>query len=390
MQTECLYLLQTLARELENLKSFAAEASQKALDIKKTSGVAHHKLDLGETRKWVLGDVKEYGRILTDVQADVRALKEQRVLLRKSLRDLESNMLKAGTRKEEIVRFNRAKTDAGFAKMLKVRTLGPEYLETQSQLRRDIRAMRESVQKLEDHLQMSKKRLNEFKTGKPSLSRAPSLDTVSRTFRNIDIAIEQQKREMNKLRIRMSKLDTLSLNGMTALDKRLSWSSSKRPSNVTPNVAATTAAALNAERSAQKLKRVLLAVRTEPLLNTKASETHALTSFQTPQKAPAASEPADGLLSLPTTPLLHFPSSMPAWSPQTLPSEFGDSTSLGTPPSRGRGGTKHHQKPVALKKALPAAATSAEFAPPADFAWKPLQPMKPISTLPFSIAPKDR
>jgi hypothetical protein len=45
----------------------------------------------------------------------------------------------AGTKKEEIARFNKAKTDPEFAKMLKVRTLGPEHLETQSQLRRDIR-----------------------------------------------------------------------------------------------------------------------------------------------------------------------------------------------------------------------------------------------------------
>jgi nucleoporin NUP159 len=48
-------------------------------------------------------------------------------------------VLTAGTKKEEIARFNKAKTDPEFAKMLKVRTLGPEHLETQSQLRKDIR-----------------------------------------------------------------------------------------------------------------------------------------------------------------------------------------------------------------------------------------------------------
>ena len=42
------------------------------------------------------------------------------------------------TKKEEIARFNKARTDTEFAKLLKVRTLGPEYLEIQSQLRRDI------------------------------------------------------------------------------------------------------------------------------------------------------------------------------------------------------------------------------------------------------------
>lgn len=42
-------------------------------------------------------------------------------------------------RKEEIVRFSKANSDAEFAKMLKTRTLGPEHLETQTQLRRGIR-----------------------------------------------------------------------------------------------------------------------------------------------------------------------------------------------------------------------------------------------------------
>ena len=37
------------------------------------------------------------------------------------------------------MRFDKARTDSEFAKLLKVRTLGPEYLEVQSQLRRDIR-----------------------------------------------------------------------------------------------------------------------------------------------------------------------------------------------------------------------------------------------------------
>jgi nucleoporin NUP159 len=45
----------------------------------------------------------------------------------------------AGTRREEIIRFNKAKNDSEFAKMLKSRTLGPEHLETQTQLRRNIR-----------------------------------------------------------------------------------------------------------------------------------------------------------------------------------------------------------------------------------------------------------
>lgn len=51
----------------------------------------------------------------------------------------EERRLIAETRKEEIVRFSKAKADPEFSKMLKARTLGPDATETQSQLRKQIR-----------------------------------------------------------------------------------------------------------------------------------------------------------------------------------------------------------------------------------------------------------
>ena len=45
----------------------------------------------------------------------------------------------ASTRKEEIERFSKASKDTDFAKMLKARILSPDHIETQSQLRREIR-----------------------------------------------------------------------------------------------------------------------------------------------------------------------------------------------------------------------------------------------------------
>ncbi|KAH9068189.1 hypothetical protein EDB83DRAFT_2593303 [Lactarius deliciosus] len=59
----------------------------------------------------------------------------------------------------------------------------------------------------------------------------------------------------------------------------------RRPLGVTPHVASTTAAALNAEQSAHRLKEALLPVRTEPLLNTQAAHAKpAPRAFDTPQK----------------------------------------------------------------------------------------------------------
>jgi len=72
----------------------ASTASRQVAERRKTSGVAHTKLDLGDSGKWMFGDMKEFGRVLLTVQEDLRELKQQRVSLRKALRDLDNNMLK--------------------------------------------------------------------------------------------------------------------------------------------------------------------------------------------------------------------------------------------------------------------------------------------------------
>lgn len=395
MQAECLNLLSALTEEFENLRTLATAASLKAASLRKSSGIVHTRTDLLDSHRWVIGDVKEHGRVLFTVQEDIRVLQEQRVVLRRMLQDLDGCMLKATTKREEIIRFDKARTDVEFAKMLKVRTLGPEYLEVQTQLRRDIRAIRDRVQKLEDHLQASKRKLQEFKTGKPRF-RPPSIDTINRTLRNIDLAIGQQQREVDELLRRVSALsinpasDGVSSSSREKCEKYAVVSQTKRPWNVTPNVAASTAAALNAERAAQKLKRALLASRDSPLLNSKAKVmTSKLTSFQTPPKASAAKPetetvaPASDPFSLPATPMMTLPSALPTWS-LTSPSDIGDSPSQNTLPSRHRGSTKHHQKPIALKKntgSLPMGA----MAGPLSFDWGPVQPIKPMTTLAFDL-----
>ena len=53
-------------------------------------------------------------------------------------------MFSAKTRKEEIVRFDKARSDVEFGRMLRARILSPEQTELQTQLRRDIRVGRTS------------------------------------------------------------------------------------------------------------------------------------------------------------------------------------------------------------------------------------------------------
>ncbi|KAH8976989.1 hypothetical protein EDB86DRAFT_3093628 [Lactarius hatsudake] len=141
----------------------------------------------------------------------------------------------------------------------------PEQSELQTQLRRNIQVGSRAALRLAPvqvpYLRVSppspskivspkwrtiyKKKLNEFKTGRPSVNSSP-LGTPSCT------------RERDVVR---------------------------RPLDVTLHIASTIAAALNAEQSAHRLKEVLLAVCTEPLLNTRATHAKpAPRAFDTPQR----------------------------------------------------------------------------------------------------------
>ena len=155
----------------------------------------------------------------------------------------------------------------------------------------------------------------------------------------------------------------------------------RRALDVTPHVASTTAAALNAEQSAHRLKEALLSIRTEPLLNTQAVQAKPVPRalLDTPQKptsvdhhnntpnAPSSSSSSSGLFSTPfTLPPLGAASSSP-------------------PASTGRRGNaqKYHSKSVPLKSA-PTAGTP----PKPSFDWGPLPGIKPMTTLSSDLRSK--
>ncbi len=103
------------------------------------------------------------------------------------------------------------------------------------------------------------------------LTSSPSLDTVNRTYRNIDTAIRQEQEAIDSLTKRLAAVDMArrslppSKTSATYRDPRLP--DAKSSPLAVPYEAVTTAAALNAERSAQKLKHALLKLRQQPLLN---------------------------------------------------------------------------------------------------------------------------
>ena len=143
---------------MPQVKVLADEATKKRETYSKATKVTRTRADIGDTSKWAVADAHEFARVLKGLEKDIAELKSLKVQRQKLLRELESSMLRgafqlctcwkmfeaqsltvAMTRKEEIARFQKASTDAEFAKVLKSRTLGPEHLETQTQLRRSIR-----------------------------------------------------------------------------------------------------------------------------------------------------------------------------------------------------------------------------------------------------------
>lgn len=123
---------------------------------------------------------------------------------------------------------------------------------------------------------------------------------------------------------------------------------------ITPNVAVTTAAALNSERSAQRLKKALLAARKEPLLNSKVSPSAgfglgagAPVAFNTPARVPAQ---AQGLTFNTPIPMNGLFKASPNMNLTNFPEDSFSPTGFSTPTKRGAGGIKKHSGPVPLKK----------------------------------------
>jgi nucleoporin NUP159 len=350
LQTECAYLFASLAKELETLRNMAQDANKRCADLIQKDRIAQFERDIS----YLGGVVDQLG---LDSKASSQALNR-----------LESGMLKATTRREEVNRFAEAKRDGDFSKMLNSRTLGPDHLEAQKQLRSGINLVRDRIEKLEAHLAASKAKLNRAKTERAGL-KAPSLDTINRTCRNIDLAIDNQMKEVHILKSRLSVLEIGSPPANSSpRDARLPDPVSRRPFNVTPHVAFTTAAALNAERSAQKFKHALLAARSEPLLNKTAKlASSTLSSFSIPQKL------SDPKAESPTT---------PDFSNMTL-GDFGDGKFQiggGSPLTTRRGATsgsrKHHIIPLRRSPGAPQASSSPSFD------WGPLPSFMPSSPSP--------
>lgn len=220
------------------------------------------------------------------------------------------------------------------------------------------------------------------------ICRPPSLDTINRTFRNIDLAIDSQVQQIEELTRRVSRfnIDALdvALRGPISSSRnryRHDTSGSINTSGgddrglfsrtqVTPSIAASTAAALNAERNALRLKNALAKVRTKPLKNNTAVEpTKRIPTLESLQKPdPRTTSGQAGSPSVSS-------------SPDTSVEISGDRSDSENQRRHTR--QSQHAKPVKLGKThtrVPSSIT--------NFDWGPLPKVGTASSLPFDIQPR--
>ncbi|KIJ52655.1 hypothetical protein M422DRAFT_26225 [Sphaerobolus stellatus SS14] len=210
-----------------------------------------------------LGESKTFRILLDRLRKDVASLLEQGKAEKRLLQNLQNLALISETKKEELARWVRAREDPDFAKTLKPRSLGPEHAENQINLRKALQVTHDRVQQCEDQLEVLKKRLEEEKSGRISM-RPPSLDTIDRTCRNIQLALEERSKVIQQLNSRIE-----AMSPSTSKRFQTSQIASPVPSTVAPPYANLAAAALNSERSSLKLRNTLLNARKRPLLTTR-------------------------------------------------------------------------------------------------------------------------
>ncbi|KAI0033097.1 hypothetical protein K488DRAFT_85252 [Vararia minispora EC-137] len=367
LQKEFLHLFATLGKELESLGALAKEAGLRAQMLVRPPPQAN---------VLRMEDIQRLGKDAKSVVDDLAYLETSNMEDLDVVHELEAGVLRAKTRLEFIARFNDANASDQFTKMQKLKSLDPDHVENQAQLRRKIRTINERLTEVEVTLQDKKRLFEQLRTGKGRI-RPPSIDTINRTFRNIDVAIEHQLKDIKTLSTRLSKLDIADtpervIRGNTPRGRNVPDRSTPEPfqpppRQLTTSIAQRAAAALSAERSAHRLHAALVQTRTEPLLNTQAvgapAARHVFVSAHKALPTPAIVASSDSFFSTPFT-LPPFPEEL---TPHVGPAGFHRRTS--------QTGAAKHQKPVAFKGESPSPSQSPAFD------WGPLPKVPPKTSL---------
>lgn len=207
---------------------------------------------------------------------------------------------------------------------------------------------------------------------------------INGTCNHLEEAIEQNEDVIEELSKRTAHLSLELAPRRSKWDQRTPDDDAKQRGETTPNFAVSTAAALNAEMSANKLKRALLAARKEPMLNTEAAKKMpAAQDYMVPVKEEPQTPPQLSTYCFRRPPDLHLILRCAAFT-GTPDDSFSPSSDDYSPHGQRRPkGGKFHQPPIHLKKSV-----SPTPPPASTFNWGPLPsvtPPAPTNALPFDL-----
>ena len=182
--------LNELARQTKQCTDFFSRLKQPSL----------HKnaMDLSQLDTWVFGDLGLLHGMSDELAQAVALSQPQRSEAFKRILSIESVQLKSEVKREEVARFLRARQDSDFAKMVRVRHLGPEQMENQARLRRASHLVRERMNELGEYFDGLKKSKANEKYGRTVL-RAPALDTIYRSVDHIDRLVSERIWELDQI-----------------------------------------------------------------------------------------------------------------------------------------------------------------------------------------------
>ena len=198
LKQEFVKIYAILEEELRTLRRQTKQSTDFFTRLKIPSTSPKSVADLSKADSWVFGDVQRLSSLTSELLQAVIESEDQVAETRKHIACIESVQLKSEVKREEIARFLRARQDPDFAKMVRVRHLGPEQLENQMRLRRSSHLVRERLSELGEYFNGLQKFTLNAKQGQTTL-RAPTLDTIYRSADNIGRLVSARIRELDKM-----------------------------------------------------------------------------------------------------------------------------------------------------------------------------------------------
>lgn len=298
LQGEFVRVFLLMEKELATLKSNIEQCASFQAQLRDATGVGSA-LDLDNPLAWSFGDLNVLLKLEKELHGSMKQARDGAESKVKEAKDLESQMLKAEAKREEAARLLRARSDPEFAKLVRVRQLGPEHAQNQTKLRDLSVAVRERIGETERYISELHARVKDGQLGKSHL-KTPSLDSIQRTVRNISLSATTKSLELDDLLTEFELLKRSTRAGSQSFSRTMRTTRSAsvlsqdedasqtplpalgalggalpsvKPSARRPQTDAVDAA-IQAQKLSARLVPALLSARKEPILNRSAARNY--------------------------------------------------------------------------------------------------------------------